>query len=165
VNRQSPLPVDEALFVNSLPNKQLKERLRALWLAGWSLSTLGDAVEPSRSKSTIHFWVRNADDSIQRREIPNPAPTSLTSVAPTKSAPRLRTISPGVPSDMKAHLRELSTLAKRYRAKTPYNSPLAQANRELTELARSLRSRGVPTAAIADAAGVTYRAMAKRLSQ
>lgn len=165
MNRQSPLPVDEATFVNSLPDKQFKDRLRALWLAGWSLSTLGEAVDPPRSKSTVHFWVRNADDTLQRREIPNPAPTSLTSVAPTKSAPRLRTISPGVPADLKPRLKELSTLAKRYRAKTPYSSPLAEANRELTELARSLRSRGVPTAAIADAAGVTYRAMAKRLSQ
>jgi hypothetical protein len=165
VNRQPPLPQDECIFLNSLPDGKKKDRLRGLWEAGWSLSTLGEAVDPPRPKSTIHFWVRNAKVTTQRREIPKPAPTSLTSVAPTKFAPRLRTISPGVPSDIKPKLKELSILAKRYRSKTSINSPYAQANTELTQIARSLRARGVPTAEIAKAAGVTYRAMAKRLSQ
>ena len=78
--------------------------------------------------------------------------------------PRTRSISPRVPPDLRPRLRELGTLARRYRAKTPANSPLALANRELTDLALKLRSRGVSTADIADAAGVSYRAMARRIA-
>lgn len=66
---------------------------------------------------------------------------------------------------MRPRLKQLSDLAKRYRAKTSPNSPLAVANDELTAIARTLRSMGVPTAAIAEAAGVSYRAMARRLSK
>jgi hypothetical protein len=66
---------------------------------------------------------------------------------------------------MKPRLLELSTLARRYRARTVPDSPLAQANRDLTAMAIALRSMGVPTAAIAEAAGVSYRAMARRLSK
>jgi hypothetical protein len=66
---------------------------------------------------------------------------------------------------MRPRLRELSAQAKRYRAKTAPDSPLALANDELTAIARTLRSMGVPTAAIAEAAGVSYRAMARRLSK
>ena len=51
-----------------------------------------------------------------------------------------------------------------YRAKTPANSPTALANAELTRLAVSLRRQGVPTADIASAAGVSYRAMARRIT-
>jgi hypothetical protein len=65
---------------------------------------------------------------------------------------------------MKPQLQHLSSLAKRYRAKSDPNSEFAIANRELTDLARSLYNRGVPAADIAEAAGVTYRAMARRLS-
>lgn len=101
----------------------------------------------------------------QFRDIPAPPPKSLTTSVPTKSAPRLRSISPGVPPDMKPRLKELSALAQRYRAKTASDSPLALANDELTAVAKTLRSMGVPTAAIAEAAGVSYRAMARRLSK
>ena len=66
---------------------------------------------------------------------------------------------------MRPRLKQLSDLAKRYRAKTAPSSPLAQANDELTSIAKTLRSMGVPTAAIAEAAGVSYRAMARRLSK
>ena len=101
----------------------------------------------------------------QKRPIPSPPPRSLTTSVPTKNAPRLRSVSPGVPPDMKPRLKELATLARRYRARTMPDSPLAQANRDLTAMAIALRSMGVPTAAIAEAAGVSYRAMARRLSK
>lgn len=143
----------------------MKSRLKALWEIGWSLSTLGEALSPVRPKSTVHFWVRNASPMEQRRALPPAPPVSLTTTTPTKSAPRLRTISPGVPPHLKPKIKALSELSRRYRAKTRQDSAIALANEELTELAKSLRDRGVPTAAIAEAAGVTYRAMAKRLSQ
>jgi hypothetical protein len=164
VNKQPPLLADEIRFLQALSPDQQKARIRALWEAGWSLSTLGSALDPVRPKSTIHFWVRNSPSMEQRRPIPPAPPASLTTATPTKFAPHLRTISPGIPPDLKPKIRALSELSRRYRAKTRQDSAIALANKELTTLAKSLRNRGVPTAAIAEAAGVTYRAMAKRLS-
>lgn len=165
MKRQPSLPADESLFLNSLSDELRNKRLRALWEAGWSLSTLGFALKPNRGKTTVHFWIMHIEAGEQRRVVPNPPPKSLSSLTPLSTSAKVKSISPGVPPDTRVKLKELSMLSKRYRAKTPYNSPFAIANRELTELAVSLRNRGVPTAAIADAAEVTYRAMAKRLSK
>jgi len=159
------LPVDEVAFIESLPRDKAEERLRALWLSGWSLSVLGGSLRPPRPKTTIHFWVRRALDTEQFREVPLPEKKSLATETPTRKPPRLRPVSPGVPQDLKPRLRELAALARRYRAKTPHSSPFAQANEELSTVAATLRSMGVPTVAIAEAAGVSYRAMAKRLSK
>ena len=159
------LPPAEVSFINSLERPEAESRLRALWESGWSLSLLGESMNPPRPKTTIHFWVKRAASMEQKRPIPSPPPRSLTTSVPTKNAPRLRSVSPGVPPDMKPRLQELATLARRYRARTMPDSPLAQANRDLTAMAIALRSMGVPTAAIAEAAGVSYRAMARRLSK
>lgn len=156
---------DEVIFLESLPRAAFESRLRALWKSGWSLNTLGQSLKPPRPKTTIHFWVRRAADEEQIRTIPAPPKKSLAAETPTKKPPRLRSVSPGVPQDMKPKLRELASQARRYRARTPASSPFAQANEELTTIALTLRSMGVPTAAIAEAAGVSYRAMAKRLSK
>lgn len=161
---QPRLPLDEVTYVSSLPRAELESRLRVLWHTGWSLAVIGDSLNPPRPKTTIHFWVRRAEDVKQFRSVPVPPPKSLTTSTPTKNAPRLRSISPGVPTDIRITLRELSILSRRYRAKTSPESPLAKANIELTRIAKDLRSKGVPTAAIAEASGVTYRAMARRLS-
>lgn len=165
VKRQPSLPEDESLFLNSLSDEMRNKRLRALWESGWSLSTLGSALKPPRGKTTVHFWIMHIEPGEQRRVIPDPPPKSLSSLTPLNTPARVRSISPNVPPATKAKLRELSVLSKRYRARTSDDSPFAVANRELTELAKTLRDSGVPTAAIADAAGVTYRAMAKRLSK
>lgn len=153
------------IFLESLPRSSFESRLRALWEAGWSLNSLGQSLRPARPKTTIHFWVRRAESEKQIRAIPAPQKKSLATETPTKKPPRLRPVSPGVPQDMKPKLRELSELARRYRSRTPASSPFAQANEELTTIALTLRSMGVPTAKIAEAAGVSYRAMAKRLSK
>jgi len=165
VSEKTLLSKDEVNFIKSLERPEAESRLRALWEAGWSLSILGESMDPPRPKTTIHFWVKRAEPREQRRDIPSPPPRTLTTSVPTRNAPRLRSVSPSVPPDMKPRLRELATLAKRYRARTLPDSPLAQANRDLTAMAIALRSMGVPTAAIAEAAGVSYRAMARRLSK
>lgn len=165
MNQKPRLPRDEVIFLSSLGQEDLESRLLALRDAGWSLSQIGASLSPSRPKTTVHLWTSRAVAKHQHREVPLPPPKSLTTSVPTKNAPRLRTISPGVPADMKPRLRELSAKARRYRAKTPPGSPLALANEELTSVAKTLRSMGVPTAAIAEAAGVSYRAMARRISK
>jgi hypothetical protein len=162
---QTLLPQDEVTFIESLERPEMESRLRALWEAGWSLNSLGLSLVPERPKTTIHFWVKRAASTQQFRPVPSPPPRSLTTSVPVKSAPRLRTISPGVPQDMKSRIKNLAEMARRYRAKTPSDSPIAQANEELTTISRTLRSMGVPTQALADAAGVSYRAMARRISK
>jgi hypothetical protein len=159
------LPIEEVVYLSTLTRSEMESRLRGLWKAGWSLGVIGSSLSPAVPKTTIHFWVRRAPDVKQLRALPLPPPKSLTTSVPTKHAPRLRSVSPGVPPELRIKLKELSALSKRYRAKTSPTSPLAQANNELTQIARQLKNRGVPTAAIAEAAGVTYRAMARRLSQ
>jgi hypothetical protein len=165
VKKQAELPEDERAFLNSLSKDQRNKRLRALWETGWSLSVLGNSLLPKRGKTTIHFWIVDIEAGEQRRLIPEPPPKSLSSLTPLTISAKVRSISPAVPPHLKPKIKELSKLSKRYRARTPENSPFAIANKELTDLARSLREKGVPTSIIAEAAGVSYRAMAKRLSK
>ena len=159
------LPEDEARFLNSLDQEARNARLKALQGAGWSLSTLGRSMSPKVPKTTVHFWISKASETPQIREIPLPPPKSITTSVPTKTAPRYRTISPGVPPKMKAEIRALALQARNYRAKTPPGAPAALANDALSSISKTLRGMGVPTAAIAEAAGVSYRAMARRLSK
>jgi hypothetical protein len=164
VKKKVRLPSDEVRFLASLGPEMLHSRLRALWEAGWSLKIIADSLEPRKPKSTVHFWVKNATAGEQRRPIPPTPPKSLTTTAPLLNSPRLRSVSPSVPAELKPHLQELAALASRYRAKTPPDSPYAKANQELTHVARMLYNRGVPAADIAEAAGITYRAIARRLA-
>lgn len=160
---KTTLPQEEITFLNALPTPQMHARLAFLHSSGWSLAALGRSL--NRPKTTIHFWVRNAlsDSDVKRRPAPTP-PLAITRVVPATRAPRTRSISPRVPPDLRPRLRQLSELSRRYRAKTPPSSPLAVANRELTQLAVNLYAQGVPTADIAAAAGVSYRAMARRIA-
>lgn len=164
VKKKTRLPADEVRFLVSLQKEHLHGRLRALWQSGWSLGIIANSLDPKKPKSTVHFWVQNAKDQEQHRTIPTPPPKSLTVSAPLLNTPRLRSISPSVPTEVKPRLRDLSLLARRYRSKSDPNSEFAVANRELTDLARSLYNRGVPATDIAEAAGITYRAIARRLA-
>lgn len=164
MKKKIKLPADEVRFISSLPKELMYGRLRALWESGWSLAIIANSLEPKKPKSTVHFWVSNATKQEQRRPLPPTPPKSLTTTAPLTSNPTMRSISPSVPLELRDKLKELATLANRYRAKTSPDSPLAIANRELTHLAVLLYNRGIPASDIADAAGVTYRAMARRIS-
>jgi hypothetical protein len=161
----SNLPQDEVTFLQALPTPQMHARLAHLHLHGWSLAAIARSFTPAKPKTTVHYWIRNASTTYeQRRPLPEAPPTTLTAAAPTYRAPRTRSISPNVPPDIRPHLRELAEKSRRYRAKTPHNSETAQANRELTTIALELHAHGVPTSKIAAAAGVTYRAMARRIA-
>lgn len=157
------LPYDELVFLESLDEESRYARFKALWENGWSLASIGLSLTPPRPKTTIHFWISRAPEQTQFRPLPVPP-----EITPAKNSPaptRLRTISPMVPADLKPKLQQLAALAQRYRARCAPDSPQALANEELTTIARTLRSMGVPTVDIAEAAGVSYRAMAKRLSK
>lgn len=162
--RTAVVPQEEVNYLGSLSITERDSRLKVLHEAGWSLSSLAEAVQSP--KTTVHFWVRNAQATpkAQERTIPAP-PRSITALVPTPYTPRIRSISPKVPPDLRPRLRELSEMSRRYRSRTPSTSPFAVANQELTRLAISLHERGVPTSDIALAAGVSYRAMARRIEK
>lgn len=149
------LPKGEVLFLSSLDQQSASNRALSLWEAGWSLGTIAISLNPPRPKSTIHFWVKKA--SKQNFDIPTPKPPVKLSIVKTRLSPL------DVPLELKPRLKDLSELSRRYRAKTAYNSEFAIANRELSEISKNLYNQGVPAIAIAKAAGVTYRAMARRI--
>lgn len=157
------LPTDEIEFLQQLTPEKRKSRLAALHDAGWSLSVLSRALDTP--KTTIHFWIKNADktDFFSQKPVPGPH-ISLTRALQNGQTLRTRTISPKIPPDLVPKIRELSLKSRRYRSRTPKNSPIAVASQELTRLAVLLHSRGVRTSDIADAAGVSYRAMARRIA-
>lgn len=153
------LPTSERDYLASLPLPAQKSRLAALHASGWSLTELAEALDPPRPKTTIHYWIQNAA-SQPASAPPTPNPPTLR-IPNTKTRP----ISPQVPPGEDIILRELACEARKYRAGTPAHAPAARANRELTDRALRLRSFGVPTSAIAAAAGVSYRAMARRVTR
>lgn len=158
------LPTQEIEFLATLPVHLRNSRLAILHSAGWSLASLARSVQ--RPKTTVYFWVNNSieDPALLRVAVPQPR-IGITSALSAHSGLRIRFISPKVPPDLRPRLRELSMQSRRYRARTPESSNIAKANRELTVLAVNLHAQGVSTADIADAAGVSYRAMARRIEK
>jgi len=169
MNTQLPLPQSEIAFLAELAKSDQKvfhARLRALWEAGWSLSILGNSVYPKRPRATIHYWVRKAEQYKPNTPIPTPQftqslPTALLGVVSAST----KTIAPSVTPEMSEKLRTLSLQARRYRSRTTQDNRFAVANREFTELVKELRSQGVPAVEIAEAAGISYRAVARRAAK
>lgn len=169
MNTQLPLPQSEIDYLDSLAKTDtdaFQSRLRALWEAGWSLSILGNSVSPKRPRATIHFWVRKAVQKPQNAQIPQPSfNRPLTSVLTSEISGKTRTISPTVTPETAQKLRSLSLQARRYRSRTADTNRFAVANREFTAMCKELRSQGVPAVDIADAAGISYRAVARRIAK
>ena len=168
MRRMQTLPQEEVLALQSLSNSPQKRntRLSALHQLGWPLSSL--AVATNSPKSTVNYWVKNSlPDQNQNQTLkPLPSPPSpLKNSLPQPQNLRKKSISPKVPPHLYDTIRELSNKSRRYRSKTPSNSDIAVSNRKLTVLALNLRSQGVSTADIARVAGVSYRAMAKRVAK
>lgn len=69
----------------------------------------------------------------------------------------------GLPADAVADIRSLAPLARRHRPRTSPGNRYRVANEDLTRLARGLYSRGASIPELAEAAGVTYRAMYRRV--
>jgi hypothetical protein len=159
------LPDDEVRFLEALPEPQMHARLAYLHTQGWSLASLARSLSTPRPKTTVHYWIRNAPTSIeQRRPAPKSPTNTIMHALPVLRGVKVRSIAPKVPPDMRPRLRELAQISRRYRAKTPPGSTTAQANKELTQLAVQLHKHGVPTSDIAAAAGLTYRAVARRIA-
>jgi len=152
--RNQALPHDEAQHLQELRGTALKLRARRLYEVGWTLSAIGAPI--NRSRSTIRFWVNNVPELKAGSTRPVPTPED-------KTYKRKRPLSPGITPEQVNRIAYLAPIARTYRAKFPKSHPATQANEELTALAKRLHKAGVPIQQIADVAGVTYRAMYRRV--
>lgn len=152
--RNQSLPAEEAAFLQTLRGTDLKLRARRLYEAGWTLSAIGEPI--SKSRSTVRFWVNNVPGLTSGSDRSVPVPVD-------KSYVRKRPISPGITDAQKNDLAYLAPIARMFRARLPYNHPAAEANRKMTDLCKKLHASGVPIQQIANVAGVTYRAMYRRV--
>lgn len=183
------LPEGECVYLRTLSGAPLKSRARALYDLGWSLAAIAEAWDPPKQRSSVRSWVfanvpaphtqpplppspssfSSSSSSIAAAEksdpAPNPNPTSKTK---TKTKVPRRVYDPSSPRVTPAQKKKISTLAplaRRYRARTPYGGTYAKANRELTDLCKKLYYSGASVRELSLAAGVTYRAMARRLGR
>lgn len=159
--RGQSLPVYEVVLLQSLTGNELYARARMLYHAGWTLRSIGDALTPPRARSTVRYWINS----------PLPIASAHTAL-PTAPVPTLATsatsnLKPRRPltTTESARIATLAPSARRYRATMKPGHASAKANRELTELCVKLHHEDrVTIRDLADAAGVSYRAMARRVS-
>lgn len=154
--RNQSLPQDEAEYLRTLQATELKLRARRLFEAGWTLAAIGTPID--RPRSTVRFWVNNVPNLTPKSDRPIPTPEDRSYV------PK-RPKSPGISAHDRTSLATLAPVARTYRARLPQSHRATIANIQMTELSKTLHSAGVPIQEIADAAGVTYRAMYRRVHQ
>lgn len=162
--RGQSLPGHEVALLHTLSGKALHQRCALLFSQGWTLQTIGESLNPPRPRSTVHVWV-NAQ--LPKLDLTSTAPaTSPTYPEPSeKKPPRPKRVSPGIPEDTRRRISELAPVARRYRARVAPLSQPALANSEMSHICRTLYASGVTVRELANAAGVTYRAMARRLGR
>ena len=178
------LPEGECVYLRTLSGAPLKSRARALHESGWSLAAIAEAWDPPRQRSSVRAWVLSnvtAPDT-QPPLPPSPSSSSYTSIVARESSaspaaagiatPRTKMPrrvynpeKPRVSSGQKKKISTLAPLARRYRARTAPGGTYARANAELTDLCKNLYYSGASVRELSLAAGVTYRAMARRLGR
>ena len=189
MKRQAFLPESECELLGRLSGAALRARCAELRQLGWTLEAIGAAFTPPKSRSTIHAWTLSSlPPKAPKTQLPLPTLPPLKSIAaaeestpPAPPAPpkkparaselplRERRVfddeSPKIPQNLQKQIAQLAPLARRYRARANPNGAYAMANDELTELCASLHRSGVSVRELSQAAGVTYRAMARRLGR
>jgi len=160
--RDQPIPPAEVEYLNSLEINALIPRVNALYNAGWALQAIGDCLSPRRPRSTVRSWVLKAKGlaPLENVDAPIPSPKHKTSA---EGYQKRKPESPGMASDVFEEIQSLAPLARTYRAKMTQTSAAAVANRRLTDICAKLHESGVSIKELAAAAGVTYRAMYKRI--
>lgn len=164
--RGQDLPQTEVTALRSLGEGiALYIRCRNLYEAGWTLRAIGDALDPKRPRSTVRTWVTKefqyGTTLYTQYNGPLPIPELATPAHYEKKTPP----SPGIsPSDLD-FIAAWAPEARKYRSGMPSSSEPALDNVRLTELVLRLHEEGVPVRELANAAGVTYRAMARRLGK
>jgi len=161
--RSQPIPPTEVEYLNSLEIDALIPRVSALYKAGWALQAIGDCLDPRRPRSTVRSWVVKADEFESLEVVDAPIVPSPKHKTTPEGYQKRRPTSPGIQEDTFDEIRSLAPLARSYRAKMTQTSSAAVANRRLTDICVKLHENGVGIRELAEAAGVTYRAMYKRI--
>lgn len=157
--RGQELPPEEVELLNNLEGDARIERVAELFNAGWSLQAIGDSLSPKHPRSTIRSWVLKAV-GLNLINAPIPVPRLKTDKSGyVKKRPK----SPGISEDDLEQIRHLAPLARTFRSRMASTSAAAVANQRLTELCKKLNENSVSVRELAEAAGVTYRAMYKRI--
>lgn len=163
--RKQPLPPREAELLNSLSQDDLMARAYELYSAGWTLQAIGDALIPPRPRSTVRSWLlrfQEPDFSAPQNPVAVPAPRYQTH---QDGYQKRRPQSPGISQDERDLIQRIAPIARRFRAKVSSNDSTRVANDQLTAICLRLYYEGVSVTELAEAAGVTYRAMVKRLKK
>lgn len=144
-------------------------RVRDLNMAGWTFQSIANAFDPPRRRSTIRSWaVRGEKVMVNPRYITYTDSIVLEPVpAPPAKRPRAknRPKSPGLSHDEQLTIARLAPDARRYRSRTLESSTASIANARLTQISGDLYQKGVTVSELARAAGVTYRAMKRRVDR
>lgn len=175
--------------MRTLSGDELKYRVQTLHEAGWSLAAIAQAFDPPRQRSSIRSWALSPSRTPHTQPpIPVPsspshsshsslipargksesAPTPASAKAKAKAKVRRRVYDPTQPKISQAQRKKISRLAplaRRHRARTSPNNTYTRANAELTDLCKNLYYSGASVRELSLAAGVTYRAMARRLGR
>lgn len=165
-SRNQPLPPEEAATLNSLAPDDLIKRVYDLYQEGWTLQAIGDALTPPRPRSTVRSWLLRFQlpgERLTEPEVvdaPIPTPNYKT---PAGGYQKRRPVSPGILPDELELIQELAPRARQFRAKVSSTDSTRVANDQLTGICVRLHSSGVSIKELAEAAGVTYRAMYKRI--
>jgi hypothetical protein len=161
--RGQSLPKTEQAFLRTLSGERLHIRAAQLFKAGWTLQSIGDALDPPKGRSTVKAWIDRLDlVSPNVIDVPIDFPRLRT---PEGGYQRKTPKSPGVPEDLQEELRQLAPQAAKYRSGMGPAHPFSVANHEFDGLIRYLRDVDVSIADIARAANVTHRAISRRLSK
>jgi hypothetical protein len=155
--RGQKLPPQEVELINSITADALIVRVKDLYAAGWPLQSIGDALSPPRPRTTIRSWVQK---DVQPVTIDAPIPLPKKT---EEGSPRPKKVSAGMSSATFEDIRILAPLARTYRSKMASTAAPAVANERLTNICKDLYEKNVPIKDLAAAAGVTYRAMYKRI--
>jgi hypothetical protein len=164
--RGQKLPPQEVEYLNAIPKETIIYRVKLLFDEGWSLDSIGESFQRKRPRSTIRSWVLRAegdwdeDACLLFADTPVPSPTLKT---PEGGYQKVRPSSPGIPQGDFEQIKYLAPQARVFRSRMASTSAPAVANQRLTGICRRLHQNNVSIKELAEAAGVTYRAMYKRI--
>lgn len=161
--RGQKLPPQEVEYLNSLTLDALIVRVNALYNVGWPLQAIGEALSPRRPRSTIRSWVVRAAESEKHELVDAPIVPTPRQKEVTEVRQKGKGDTPEISSSVMYEIKTLAPLARGFRSRMASTSAAAVANSRLTELCVKLYKDGVGIKELAQAAGVTYRAMYKRI--
>ena len=160
--RNQKLPPSEIQLFKTLDYNHTVVRVKALFAAGWTLASIGAAFYPSKGRSSVKAWVDRPTPPNVVVDVPIPDPNYKT---PKNGYVRKTPVSPGISPGDAWDLQHHAAVAKRYRSGMASTSREAIANAAMDKLVRQLKDADVTIAEIARAAGVTHRAISRRLSK